>query len=410
MAIVSLNDTQRCNDFLQHCIRTNLTYWQDYVEHHTEDAASLDQEWEAVIKAITLGLELVEGWPLVYPLIINFSSFMERRGYWDIWQTILGRGLKAARQANDEQGQMTLAALSARLWQRQGNYQQMITHYRYTIRLARRQSDRFNEGRVYTNLGYFYVERGQWYRAEILCCHALGIFDAIDNNHGRAHTYNHLGALYIRQRRWNEAKDHLSQAYAIWQATEDDFGLMSALVNFGTLYIEMGSYQEGHHYSQQALQQAQSVGDELTGGHICINIGAAYRLEDNMEVAERYIRQAETVFQRYVSTYGLALVYDNLGLIYLGRQQWDESKAYLQMALNNWQGLGNKPGEIRALAYLAQYAVANGNEQNAEVWLKDAEQQLVEYDQVGQYQQLHEQVNQVRHSLTEAMLGQTVTK
>jgi hypothetical protein len=53
--------------------------------------------------------------------------------------------------------------------------------------------------------------RNFWQRDKVLCCHALEIFEALDSDHGRAHTENHLGVLHYRRREWEQAEQHLNR-------------------------------------------------------------------------------------------------------------------------------------------------------------------------------------------------------
>ncbi|MEM7345673.1 MAG: tetratricopeptide repeat protein, partial [Chloroflexota bacterium] len=347
MATIALTDTQRCNAFLQQCVRTNVVYWQDFIENHAKDVGTLEQEWEGVVKAIVFGLELKEEWPLVYSLIIEFSNFMERRGYWDSWQTILDRALKTAPQTNSEPNQVNLVALSARLWQRQGDYKQMLAKYRHTIQLARRHNDLFNEGRAYTNLGFFYVEHGQWYRAEVLCCHALHLFETLNYESGQAHTDNHLGVLYTRQKQWEKAQHHLDRACKIWASMADDYGLMFGFMNLGLFFIEKDRPSEALVWSKKALEKAQLAGEASTIGTIKLNIGISYRLQGDFTQAEQYLRQAETIFHHYSNLLGLARVLGDLGLMYQSQQNYSKARLYIELALRGWRNIGNKYGEIR---------------------------------------------------------------
>jgi tetratricopeptide (TPR) repeat protein len=202
--------------FRRHVL-ANAQYWQEYVTRRSTDIAALDHERDCILKAISFALDLEVAWPCVYKVIVTFSSFMEKRGYWESWNRLLTQALTIAQQIEDMTGATTLSTLLARLLQRQSRIRHAIAQHRRTIRLARQTGNRFEEARACTNLGYLYIEQDQWYRAEVLCCHALKIFEAIDSDHGRAHTENHLGILYTRQCLWDKGEQHLEKACAIWQ-------------------------------------------------------------------------------------------------------------------------------------------------------------------------------------------------
>jgi Flp pilus assembly protein TadD len=98
---------------------------------------------------------------------------MERRGLWNVWNSMLRRAIQMADFVGDEVASVNLSALLARLLFQQSYFTEASHTYRQTIRLARKTRDKFNEARACSNLGYYYAENGQWYRAEVLCCYAL---------------------------------------------------------------------------------------------------------------------------------------------------------------------------------------------------------------------------------------------
>ncbi len=405
MGIVQLTDHNRRTDFFQETVRLNLDYWQSRLAETEETAvAALDQARTAIVRAILFGLELgPPAWPDTHPLIDRFSPFMERRGHWDTWDTVLRRAVASAQAAGDEARLVHLTALLARLSQRQGHFKQMVSDYRRTSRLARRLGDCFNQARSYTNLGFFYIEQGCLLRAEVLCCRALQLFEQIDNNHGRAHTANHLGLLYTRRGSWHRAENYLKQANTIWQAMADYHGLMFAFTNLGVLYVEMGAVDKALSCSKKALHWAEFTGEELTKGTIYVNIGTAHRLKNELVDAEAYIHRAKAIFQQFSNTFGLALVFDNLGLIYLAQKQWNRAGSQLEKALETWRKLDNKYGEIRAMTYYIDYEVAQENICQAKRWLQETEFQLNQYDSTRMYEQLHIRLAEHRRSLSDLL-------
>ena len=401
MAIVNLTDKQSRTQFFHETVLLNLKYWQTWLAETQEtDLESLDGEWDGIVRAILFAFELERAtWPLTHPLITTFSPYMERRGFWDVWNSVLRRAIQMAELVGDEAGLVNLAALLGRLLFQQSRFKEAGRYYRQTIRKARQTGDRFNEARACSNLGYYYAENGQWYRAELLCCHALDIFEHIDSDHGRAHTENHLGCLYTRQERWPEAEQHLTRACAIWQQMGDKHGLMRGYINLSLLYVDTGRPEAALASLNQALDYAQLTGDELTMGTIYLNIGFACRLKQAYAEAESYIRQAETIFQGRSHASGLALVQDNLGLIYLEQRQWPAAELHLKTALTAWRNLASRYHEIQVMAYLAQYELARGNRHQSRGWLDQAEQLLDRYDGAKRFRSHRAQLNKLRRSL-----------
>jgi tetratricopeptide (TPR) repeat protein len=399
MAIVPANNPLDHPDLFRRQVRQNIQYWQQYVANPASTPAALDQERERIIKAISFGLEHEPIWPVVYELILAFSAYMERRGYWDIWNKILNRAIKAAQRQDKSAEAANLLALLARLLYLQSRFSESTSTYRQVIRLSRQLQDQFGEARACTNLGFFYVEQGYWRRAEILCCHALQIFEQINNQHGLAHTENHLGVLYTRQGVWDKAQDHLDRACATWQAMDDRHGLMRVYNNLGFLANEMKRPQQAIAYLTKAFKQAKQVGEEVTIGLIYMNLGIASRLKGDFDQAELYYLQAESVFQRFASLVHLADLRENLGMLYLDQKNWTESYSNLENALNIRRKLGQEYDTIRTTICLAEYELARQNRDQAQEWLKEASTRLERYASTGQYHQLHQRLDEIYRSL-----------
>jgi tetratricopeptide (TPR) repeat protein len=381
--------------FRRHVL-ANAQYWQEYVTNRSTDIAALDNERDCILKAISFALEIEIAWPCVYQVIVIFSSFMERRGHWESWNRLLNQALKTAQRLEDVTRATTLSALLARLLQQQSRIEPAILQHRHTIRLARQTGNRFEEARACTNLGFLYIEQGQWYRAEVLCCHALNIFEAINSDHGRAHTENHLGILYTRQCLWDKGEQYLKRACATWQAMGDNHGLMRGFINLSFLYIEMEKGSKALKYLKKALHQAKLTGEKTELGTIYLNMGAAYRLSGEPTQAEAQGQRAETIFRQSSNLVGLALAWINLGMIYTAQQEWKKAKKYLETGLQACRDLKNEYGEISTLLGMVEYELARGDQQQALVRLKELEYLIKQEDKNAQYNHLQQRLAKYR--------------
>ncbi|HEX9926170.1 MAG TPA: tetratricopeptide repeat protein, partial [Anaerolineae bacterium] len=333
-------------------------------------------------------------------LIETFSSYMERRGHWETWQGVLSRALETMGRSNRPVYEITLTVLLARLLQRQGRSEEAVACYRRVIRLARRHEDPFNEARACSNLGYLYINRGSWRRAEVLCCHALAIFEPLGSDYGRAHTENHLGILYTHQHRWAEAQRHLDEACRIWQRIEDDHGLMRGFINLGHLYNQRGAFDRAISYHEKALHQAKLVGEEAETGRVLINMAIAQKKEGDLASAASSLAQAETIFQRLADEKGLALVWHNRGWLCVDQQQWPDAKFFLETALAAARQLDDDYLEIETLIGLVKYEIGGGSRTGVIAKLEALGQFINRHPQYETYRARYRQLAQDCRSLS----------
>ena len=193
---VALRETEQCVDFFQQIILRTVRQWQTSEAVQQIDVPVLDKNRLTILNIINRGLEYEPSWPELKALVIAFASYMERRGHWDAWRDVLHGAIAVAQILNDVDAEITLTALFARLSQRQSRGDDVVRYYRRVIRLAKRHGNQFEEARACSNLGYYYIDAGHWWRSEVLSCHALGLFEGWGSEHRRAHRHNHLG-LYL---------------------------------------------------------------------------------------------------------------------------------------------------------------------------------------------------------------------
>ena len=338
-------NTQSYLPFFQQRMVDMIAHWRDHEAVQTVEVATLDSARDSILKIIALGLDFEPAWPVVRPLLIAFTPYMERRGYWDAWHSLLQQAISAAQRLNDVDGETTLTALLARLCQRMSRPLDVVRYYRQVIRLARQSGNRFEEARACSNLGYFYIDGGRWWRSEALSCHALTEFKALESDHGQAHTHNHLGVLYSRQKRWQESEYNLHKARRIWQLNKDMHSLIYAHMNLGVLYIELQNTQRTLENLENAYRLALLTGETSNIASIWNNMAIAYRQSQKWVEAEQYAKKAEEKFREYSDLHGLASVWQNLGLILAKQEQTELAVRYFKESIVMHRQLGNSIGE-----------------------------------------------------------------
>lgn len=400
MASNNLDNTQDRQAHFIEGIRFILPFWQQKINEQNSVTA-LDQSWPNIVKSLGFALDARICEATVYAIVESLAPHMERRGHWSEWHHILIKAFTVAECNNDLEAMSKLSALLGRLFRRQSQYRESVKYYRRAIRLSRQIGDKYNAGRACSNLGYYFIEHGQWHRAEVLCCHALWLFEQIDSAHGLAHTHNHLGILYTKRGAWPEAEHHLTVACKIWEEMRDQAGLMQGYINLGCLFskeefTDSPMPRDALTYFEIAMQYAQQAGDEYSIGQIYVNQGIAYQIRQKYNDAERAYRNAEIIFKRQANLLCLAQVYDNFGLIHIDQTEPRKASQYLDKALRIWQGLKNRYGTIRTLLYLATNSIAIKDKEESMSWLKQAEAYLYDQSQTAQYQLLLDQLDELR--------------
>ncbi len=344
------------NYFQQRILRM-ATHWRDHQAVQRIEVAYLDRERGSILKAITLGLDFAPAWQITKALMIALAPYMERRGHWATWQTMLERAIAVAQRQADQEAETTFTALLARLFQRMSRPQDVIRHYRRTILLARQTGNRYEEARACSNLGYLYIDHNRWLRSEVLSKHALAIFTELGSEHGQAHTRNHLGILYTRTQRWQAAESNLEEACQLWIAMDDQHSLIYGYENLAVLYNDRRMPKMALVLLQNAETLIQETGETAEIATIWTNMAYDYRLLGEVELTVHYSEKAEALFRQQTNVLPVARIWHNLALLYLATGDEARATHYYQEAHTIYGHFDDERGKqrLRAEYQAAEY-------------------------------------------------------
>jgi hypothetical protein len=278
----------------------------------------------------------------------------------------------------------------------------MVQSYRWVIRLARRENNRYELARACSNLGYYYIETKHLCRAELLSHYALSIFNDLQSSHGRAHTHNHLGVLFTRQCRWADAKEHLISACTIWQSIQDQFGLMRGHGNLGYLSNEIGNYSGAIHHSTIALELADKSGEEALIGRFAANISFGNLKTGNLQQAKKFASLAERIFNKYSDRLGLAQISHTNGLIAIAENDYLKAQTSINYALEELTLLGNYYFLIYTKFTKIELAIRLQDYFAAEKELVETNALIAEYLVGNTWQVYHDKLNESWRCLEQA--------
>ncbi|MEM7125678.1 MAG: NB-ARC domain-containing protein [Chloroflexota bacterium] len=389
----------------QQGIARNLDYWRGWLAENDEDVPKLDLEWVGIVKAVRFGLMQQDALPKCYELIEKFSPYMEQRGHWEKWNRILQMAIKTAKNNVDTSSLPPVAISHARLLARQSRHREAVSAYAHAAKLAHEANDDFSKARAWTNLGYLFIELDHLWRAEVLCTHALRVFERIQNSHGLAHTHNHLGILYTRRWNWGTAIEHLNKALSNWHEMQDDHGLLFGYQNLGKLAVDMQIEgleppEPAIEYVKQAICFGEQTADEVAVALARMNMGTIYEQDGNFDDAARLFRSSEKVFERFGDTVNLALVYDNLGVIHANYGQKKNAMSYFHKALKLWQQMKSAYGECRTLLYMVDWEMRLGAADTARQWLSKAGRILNQFSDQERFKILVDRYGRLSDSLS----------
>lgn len=215
-----------------------------------------------------------------------------------------------------------------------------------------------------SELSYIHQSLGSKDSAFHYLYQTIRLYEQTKNEVGLANTYTELGKMYLDYGDRVKALKYLHQsvdAFLKMNPEDSQEGLIAA-------YSNLGDYEfKGNHFKEALKHYINANTKALTTGHIYHiansnnNIGLCYA---NLKEYNKAISHYQMALNYYIqSNYmnDVALVYNNLGILYDNKNKLDSAFLYMNKSLTLSRSLQNTAYIISALKYLSYLYAKKGN-------------------------------------------------
>ena len=201
--------------------------------------------------------------------------------------------------------------------------------------MRREIKDRTGELESLNNLGWVYMDLGQYDRALEYFQQALAFSREIKDRGGEAASLHNLGVAYGNLGQYDRAMDYYQQALAIKREIKDRRAEGDSLNNLGV--VCQGA--ESMEYHQQALAIRREIRD--SGGQLesLINLGFAYYDSGRYDRSLKAFKEALEIYQEVGKPENLWRVQCGLGAVEAKRASYGEAIQYYRQSLDTIEGL-----------------------------------------------------------------------
>ncbi len=360
---------------MREIILANARYWLRVLGAASNDSPPPEPDLRGAAKAIEAALQISDLWDVTKSLAQALHPHMEQRGFWADWDDCLQVLVGRARQQADRQAEAEILLWRGMIQTQRGDFQAAALScrrawllYRHTLRAK----EHLGLARAFSQLGYIYRLRAQFWRAEVLCLAAVHSFDDGELSAELAQAENRLGLVYFDQLRFPEALLHFFHAESLWQQLGDSYGLAKVLQNLGELHRRSGDLEKALIYLEQSVERYLATGDEIYAASTRLNIGNVYLNREDWRNAEATYLQAETTLRRAGESLDLVTARHNLGIAYTRLKIWDEAEACFARSLEQSRARGDTWMEANTLGEIGMLYLARGDQGDAKIYLNDA--------------------------------------
>jgi tetratricopeptide (TPR) repeat protein len=189
---------------------------------------------------------------------------------------------------------------------RRGQWQVQASLQRTALATAHRLGDLAGQAHGHRGVGGAYTHLGRFAEAESHLHQALATFRVVDDHIGQASAHFGLAKLFGKQGRDREAADHVRQVLDVYWATGHRPGLATALNSLGWYQAKSGEVRQAIDSCAQAIAIHQEVGNRFGEAITWDSLGYAHHRLGQYEAATACYRRALTlngeVGDRYLDT------------------------------------------------------------------------------------------------------------
>lgn len=216
------------------------------------------------------------------------SAFLGQPSKALIW---FEQGVRYAEQVDDRQRIATAVAGMAQAHAAHGEAQRALEYYNRALPLAREVGDQNLEAIILGDLGNLY---GSTSDREAIPYYeqALPLAIAVENWECVAGTLLNLGYTYLQLGDFSQAVDYSEQAVSLAQETDNRIAECSALGNLAAAYSGQRRHDEAIRCGKQGVVLARQLGNPDALANLLRNLASIYRASGNPMKAQQCLQEA----------------------------------------------------------------------------------------------------------------------
>jgi len=327
-----------------------------YVRAHAGDTVALERKRDHVLQALSSCYRYAEAWDMVVSLALAFHEHMERRGYWESWESYLAQALQAALRLGDEESQAALLDRLGVTRTNRGYWDEGLELHEQALQIWERLNCPAETALTLNHIGRLHRRRGEPDRALEILRRAAFIYTRLKDDHGLALTLNNVGGIYLHRGQYDPALACFLEAESHLRAANATADLARVLNNLGYTYSNRAEYDRALAHYAEALHLAEQNEARSFVATILMNVGTLYQDKWQWAQALEHYQKSLDIARELGDLHMVAACYDNMGATYAEMRQWDKALQHLAKTVEIAERQGDQGTVAEALAIMGQAA------------------------------------------------------
>lgn len=363
-------------------INNGLNHWlSETIDLDAESIREIDPQKDNLFQILEYGLQLPNLWEPIAELMIQAFPLPDRNGYWKLWvsklKIVISNGPKSP-TPNLVRLQINYGKLLRVLWQ----LEEAINAHLIAMHNAKITKDEYLLANVMMEMGWDYLWQNDLDNAKISGQKALQIYKSLQNHKTiqMVDTMRLLGLVETRQ--GNVAKAIKLLREALGGAKKIDMPVVVArtCMGLGLAYREQQNIPEAMECFGMASDVLLNTTYENDKVDVFVNFGLLYFDQGMWEAAgyafnranNQYLRESGDLKQQ-------AILWNNLGNVYLKQLKFGDAENYLLEALELWPEINDEIQWANTLLTLAEVYLLQARKNEAENLIEDAFEKVKKY-------------------------------
>ncbi len=189
---------------------------------------------------------------------------------------------------------------------------------------------------------------------------------------GLASSLLHAGYALWQLGNYDESLSKSRLALGLFEAISDDIGKATALNNIGLSYWNLGDYETALSHYQEALDLMPHVGDKKLESSVLSNIGIIYRTTGDQDNALQYYERSMKLREECGDERGIANSLNNIGVVYFQKENYTTALSYFEKSLAIRERLGNERSVASSLNNIGEVYAKLGIDETARSYFNES--------------------------------------
>lgn len=204
---------------------------------------------------------------------------------------------------------------------------------------------------TYSNLGYYYDDRGDFATALQSYHKGLKISESINDSAGISHAFMNIGAVYQSMQEVFQALAYYEKSLAIDKALKDTIGIARTVSNIGAIYSSNQETEKALAYLNESIELKSAIKDWEGVASSYINLGITLKQMNHWDEALASYLKGLEILKELNDSRAISTTLYNIGNLYFESGKITQAQPYLTESLNIAQSYDFLP-EIKETSLL----------------------------------------------------------